>query len=79
MGLGDLIMPAILVVSAAVFLPGSGIGAFSIPTITTMIGSVCGMALLLHLVASGRPQAGLPPLNGGAIVGLLIGWLIVGI
>ena len=79
MGLGDLIMPAILVVSAAVFLPGSGISAFSLPAITTMAGSVGGMAVLLYFVSSGRPQAGLPPLNGGAIIGFLIGWLLVGV
>ncbi|PKL60401.1 MAG: hypothetical protein CVV33_02865 [Methanomicrobiales archaeon HGW-Methanomicrobiales-4] len=79
MGLGDLIMPAILVVSAAVFMPGSGVGAFSIPAIATMIGSVAGMAVLLYFVSSGKPQAGLPPLNGGAIIGFLIGWLIIGI
>ena len=79
MGLGDLIMPSILVVSAAVFLPAKGMFGFSIPVITTMIGSVAGMALLLYFVSSGRPQAGLPPLNGGAIIGFLIGWFIVGI
>lgn len=79
MGLGDLIMPAILVVSAAVFLPGSGLSGFSIPAIATMIGSVAGMVVLLYFVSSGRPQAGLPPLNGGAIIGFLIGWLLIGI
>jgi presenilin-like A22 family membrane protease len=79
MGLGDLIMPAILVVSAAVFLPGSGIFGFSIPAVTTIAGSVCGMIVLLYFVSSGKPQAGLPPLNGGAIIGFLIGYLIFGI
>jgi len=79
MGLGDLIMPAILVVSAAVFLPGSGMGLFSIPALTTMGGSLCGMAVLLFFVSSGRAHAGLPPLNGGAIIGFLLGWLFVGI
>jgi presenilin-like A22 family membrane protease len=78
MGLGDLIMPAILVVSAAVFLPGSGISVFSIPAIFTMAGSVCGMGVLLYFVSSGRPQAGLPPLNGGAIIGFIAGWFLVG-
>lgn len=79
MGLGDLIMPSILVVSAAVFLPGKGVLAFSLPAITTMIGSVIGMAVLLSFVATGRPQAGLPPLNGGAIIGFLIGWFLIGV
>ncbi len=79
MGLGDLIMPTILVVSAAVFLPGTGVWGFSLPAITTIIGSIAGMGLLLYFVSSGRPQAGLPPLNGGAIIGFLIGWLLIGI
>jgi presenilin-like A22 family membrane protease len=79
MGLGDLIMPAILVISATVFLPGNGVGGFSFPAITTMAGSVAGMALLLYFVSAGKPQAGLPPLNGGAIIGFLIGWLLTGI
>ena len=74
MGLGDLIMPAILVTSAAVFLPGPGIGAFSIPALTAMAGSLAGLAVLLRAVSSGKPQAGLPPLNGGTIIGFLIGW-----
>lgn len=78
MGFGDLIMPSILVVSSAVFYPGSGIYGFSIPAVTTMIGSVAGMGLLLYFVSSGRPQAGLPPLNGGAIIGFVIGYLIIG-
>lgn len=79
MGLGDLIMPAILVVSAAVFLPGSGVMAFSLPAITTIIGSLLGMGLLLSFVSSGRPHAGLPPLNGGAIIGFIVGWILIGI
>lgn len=74
MGLGDLIMPAILVTSAAVFLPGTGIGPFSIPALTAMVGSLAGLAVLLRAVSSGKPQAGLPPLNGGTIIGFLIGW-----
>lgn len=77
MGLGDLIMPAILVTSAAVFLPGPGIGPFSLPALTAMAGSLAGLAVLLRAVSSGKPQAGLPPLNGGTIIGFLIGWGIV--
>ncbi len=77
MGLGDLIMPAILVTSAAMFLPGEGFGIFSMPAIGTMLGSLVGLAFLLGRVRSGRPQAGLPPLNGGAILGFLIGWYLM--
>ncbi|TAJ44523.1 presenilin family intramembrane aspartyl protease PSH [Methanofollis fontis] len=78
MGMGDLIMPSILVVSAQVFLPGAAIGPLSIPSIGAIVGSIAGMALLLHFVLSGKPQAGLPPLNGGAILGFLIGCALSG-
>ncbi len=77
MGLGDLIMPSILVTSAAVFVPGGGIGMVSLPTIGAILGSLAGLGILLHAVHSGRPQAGLPPLNGGAILGFLIGWFVI--
>jgi len=76
MGLGDLIMPSILVTSAAVFMPGGGIGPMSTPAIGALLGSVLGLFILLRSVQSGRPQAGLPPLNGGAILGFLIGWAV---
>ena len=77
MGLGDLIMPAILVTSASVFLPGSGLGNFSVPAIGAIIGSIAGLTILLRAVSSGKPQAGLPPLNGGTIIGFLIGLIII--
>lgn len=77
MGLGDLIMPSILVTSAAVFTPGGGIGIMSTPAIVTLLGSLVGLCILLRSVQSGKPQAGLPPLNGGAILGFLVGWLII--
>ena len=38
-----------------------------------MLGSVVGFFILMIFVLSGRPQAGLPLLNGGAIVGYLLG------
>ena len=77
MGLGDLIMPSILVTSAAVFVPVGGIGMLSLPAIGAILGSLAGLGILLHAVHSGRPQAGLPPLNGGAILGFLIGWFMM--
>ncbi|MDD3573983.1 MAG: presenilin family intramembrane aspartyl protease [Methanospirillum sp.] len=77
MGLGDLIMPSILVTSAAVFVPGGGIGMLGLPAIGAILGSLAGLGILLHAVHSGRPQAGLPPLNGGAILGFLIGWFMM--
>jgi len=76
MGMGDLIMPAILVVSANVFIQGTRIGPLSIPALGAMIGSVAGLSLLLVYVNRGKPQAGLPPINGGAILGFLAGYAL---
>ncbi|WP_067049641.1 presenilin family intramembrane aspartyl protease PSH [Methanofollis ethanolicus] len=78
MGMGDLIMPSILVVSAQVFVPTPALWFISVPALGAMAGSVVGMAVLLKFVLSGRPQAGLPPLNGGAILGFLLGCALSG-
>ncbi len=73
-GMGDLIMPSILVVSANVFLQGPRLGGIlNLPALGAIIGSLAGLLVLLHFVMSGKPQAGLPPLNGGTIIGFLIG------
>jgi presenilin-like A22 family membrane protease len=78
-GMGDLIMPSILVVSANVFLKGWRVaGIINIPALGAIIGSLAGLSVLLHFVSSGKPQAGLPPLNGGTILGFLAGWALVG-
>jgi presenilin-like A22 family membrane protease len=76
-GMGDLIMPSILVVSANVFLESVKIGFITIPALGAMIGSVIGLSLLLTVVRKGKPQAGLPPINGGAILGFLAGYGLV--
>jgi len=76
-GMGDLIMPSILVVSAFVFLPVPG-WAVPPPALGAMAGSLVGLALLLRIVGKGKPQAGLPPLNGGTIAGFLIGCALSG-
>ncbi|MGB8308891.1 MAG: presenilin family intramembrane aspartyl protease PSH [Methanoregula sp.] len=78
-GMGDLIIPSMLVVSANVFTGGvKYFGLFNLPALGAMIGSIAGLIVLLHFVMSGRPQAGLPPLNGGTILGFLIGWMLIG-
>jgi len=77
-GMGDLIMPSILVVSANFFLQGWRLfGIINLPALGAMIGSLAGLAVLLHFVSSGKPQAGLPPLNGGTILGFLAGYAIM--
>lgn len=76
-GMGDMIMPSILVVSANVFLATAArIGPVTIPALGAMAGSVAGLCLLLVFVKRGRPQAGLPPINGGALAGFLLGYLV---
>jgi len=78
-GMGDLIMPSILVVSANVFLKGVKLGGIiNIPALGAIIGSMAGLCVLLYFVMSGKPQAGLPPLNGGTILGFLVGLALMG-
>ncbi|MDP7312146.1 MAG: presenilin family intramembrane aspartyl protease PSH [Candidatus Thalassarchaeaceae archaeon] len=83
MGLGDVIFPGMLVVSALTFLSGDGtILGLSDPmfvALGTLLGGLLGYTVLMSYVAMGRPQAGLPLLNGGSILGyLLSGFIAVG-
>jgi presenilin-like A22 family membrane protease len=80
MGLGDIIIPGVLMASAFNFLPEDSFGGVSgnlVVALGTIVGSVVGFALLMRYVLKGNPQAGLPLLNGGAIIGYLISYLIV--
>jgi presenilin-like A22 family membrane protease len=81
MGLGDVIIPGILVVSSFAWLPGApGIFGLSGPftvAIFTMAGMLAGYGILMRWVLKGKAHAGLPPLNGGAILGFIIGHLLV--
>ncbi len=77
-GMGDMIMPTILVVSANVFIEAPGAGLLNGPALGALAGSLAGLALLLHFVDKGRAQAGLPPLNGGTILGFLLGCAATG-
>jgi presenilin-like A22 family membrane protease len=77
-GMGDMIMPSILVVSANVFLNGWRLaGMINLPALGAIVGSLAGLVVLLYFVMSGKPQAGLPPLNGGTILGFLAGWALM--
>ncbi|HPD76124.1 MAG TPA: presenilin family intramembrane aspartyl protease PSH [Methanoregulaceae archaeon] len=78
-GMGDMIMPSILVVSANVFLEGWRLGSLiNLPALGAIVGSLAGLVVLLSFLMSGKPQAGLPPLNGGTILGFLAGWAAMG-
>jgi len=92
MGLGDVIFPGMLVISSVSFLPqtGSEIAYFSafgvmysdslIVGLGTLIGGLVGYLALMTQVARGKPQAGLPLLNGGSILGYLVsGYFALGL
>ena len=84
MGLGDAVMPTLLVVSANFFITGTTyysiplIGAVNIPAIGAILGTFLGFSILMIFVMKGKPQAGLPFLNGGVILGYVAGSLIAG-
>jgi presenilin-like A22 family membrane protease len=81
-GLGDAVMPGVMVASAAVFAPAPPLFegfALTLPALTAMIGTICGLVVLLWFVMQGRAHAGLPLLNGGAVGGYLLGALTAGI
>ena len=94
MGLGDVIFPGMLVISSITFLPEIGPVVFDFwgdpskpvhlgPMLVgmgTLFGGLLGYAALMTQVARGKPQAGLPLLNGGSILGyLLSGALAIGL
>ena len=72
MGLGDVIFPGMLVISCVNYIADSGLAV----GISALLGGLVGYFILMTYVASGRPQAGLPLLNGGAILGYIVGGLI---
>jgi presenilin-like A22 family membrane protease len=81
-GLGDAVMPTILVASAAHFhtaVPGGTVPDLGLPLVTmnlpalgAIVGTQLGLVVLLWMVLKGRAHAGLPLLNGGAIAGYLV-------
>ncbi|MBT8171749.1 hypothetical protein KJN74_02615 [Candidatus Bathyarchaeota archaeon] len=73
LGLGDIVMPGMLVVSAFQNIPENGL----IIAISVMIGTLVGFAILMSVVIKGKPQAGLPYLCSGAILGYLVSSLIL--
>ncbi len=82
MGLGDIIVPGILVVSAFASLPNvlpavGGVAPNLLVALGTLVGTLVGFGLLMAFVLKGRPQAGLPLLNSGAILGYLLTYLLV--
>ncbi len=72
MGLGDIVMPGILVVATYTNIDNSLPIALSV-----MIGTLFGFAVLMAFVMKGKPQAGLPCLCGGAIAGYVVSSLLL--
>jgi presenilin-like A22 family membrane protease len=81
MGLGDIVIPSLLIVSAISFLPANsgflGLATNVLVGIGTMIGILIGFSVLMRFVLKGNPQAGLPLLNSGALLGYAITYILV--
>jgi len=82
-GLGDAVIPGVLVASAAFFSPAPQFAVpiieLNLPALLALIGTLGGLLVLMRMVMKGRAHAGLPLLNGGAIAGYLLGSLLAGI
>jgi presenilin-like A22 family membrane protease len=68
MGLGDIVMPGILVVSSFYNIAGNGF----LIALSVILGTLLGFAVLMSVVIKGKPQAGLPYLCSGAILGYVV-------
>jgi presenilin-like A22 family membrane protease len=68
LGLGDIVMPGILVVSSFYNISDNGF----LIALSVMLGTLVGFAVLMSVVIKGKPQAGLPYLCSGAILGYVI-------
>ncbi|MDQ1312330.1 MAG: presenilin family intramembrane aspartyl protease PSH [Methanothrix sp.] len=78
LGMGDAIIPSILVISASWSYPPGDILGLNLPALGAMLGTYAGFILLMT-TSRDRPQAGLPFLNSGSILGFLAGCLAAGI
>jgi presenilin-like A22 family membrane protease len=81
MGLGDVVIPGTMVVSAFIWLPVHptvlGIGGNVWAALGALLGSLVGYAVLMRIVLRGNAQAGLPFLNGGALLGYIVAFVLV--
>jgi len=68
MGLGDVVMPGVLVASTFHNIAGAGLYV----ALSAMVGMLVGFAVLVFFLAKGKPQAGLPYLCSGAILGYIV-------
>ncbi|HKW42810.1 MAG TPA: presenilin family intramembrane aspartyl protease PSH, partial [Thermoplasmata archaeon] len=80
-GLGDLIIPGILAVSSFTYAtqPGNailGLAPNALLALGCVLGCLVGFMVLMRYVLKGNPQAGLPLLNGGTILGFVVASLL---
>ncbi|MFB6168557.1 MAG: presenilin family intramembrane aspartyl protease PSH [Haloferacaceae archaeon] len=82
-GLGDAVMPTVMVASAASFSPAPALGlpvaSLNLPALLAAVGTLVGLLVLLRNVLRGEAHAGLPLLNGGAVGGYLLGSVVAGV
>ena len=82
LGLGDAIIPTVLVISAnwSLNAPLYGVGGLmvNVPALGAMLGTYLGF-VALSMTPREKPQAGLPFLNGGAVLGFIVGSLMAGV
>ncbi len=80
MGLGDVIIPGVLVASAFYYLPDDafmGLPGNLFVALAALVGGLVGFSILMRYVLKGNPQAGLPLLNGGTVLGYVAAYLLV--
>jgi presenilin-like A22 family membrane protease len=68
LGLGDVVIPGFLVTSTFYNIASNGL----LIALSVMLGTLFGFSVLLTRVMNGKPQAGLPYLCSGAILGYVI-------
>ncbi len=73
MGVGDIVIPGILAAAAFHNIANYGF----LIGLSTIAGTLVGFALLMLFVIKGKPQAGLPFLCPGAILGYVLSSLIL--
>jgi presenilin-like A22 family membrane protease len=78
LGLGDAIIPTILVISANWSLSAASYHGINLPSFGAMLGTYLGF-LFLMTTSRDKPQAGLPFLNSGVILGFLAGCAAAGV
>jgi presenilin-like A22 family membrane protease len=73
LGVGDIVIPGILAVAAFHNVDSNGL----LIGLSVVAGTLVGFAFLMTFVIKGKPQAGLPFLCPGAILGYLVSSLIL--